>query len=513
MKNRTILTWTLTLARIIIGWYFLYEGIHKLLTPQWTARIFLMESRWIFSGFFQQMAENPALMKFIDFLNIWGLILIGISLVTGMFVRWSSIAGSVLLLFYFAAYPPLPGYTFGTVSEGSYLWVNRTFILMFILIIFAILPANIWYGIDRMIARWKKEKPEAPVPAGTNENTSIQRRELLRDLISVPVMGAFAYALYKKRKWESFEEKYIAGNPDAVSSATLKSFHFTSLGDLKAQVPKGKIENIEFSRMIMGGNLIGGWAHARDLIYASELVKAYHTDERVMMTMQLAERCGIDTILTTTSLARIINKYWHETGGNMKFISDCGGGGKDGLLGGIRLSAEAGAAAMYCHGGVSDNLVKEGKFDEIAKALELIRSYGKPAGIGGHLLETIQGCVEQGIKPDFWVKTLHHHNYWSAQVDLERKTTVDPDYKDNIYCFKPNETIEFMNQLEEPWIAFKILAAGAIHPNDAFRYAFENGADFICVGMYDFQIVEDSNIVTEVLKSDFLNSRNRRWYA
>ena len=50
-----------------------------------------------------------------------------------------------------------------------------------------------------------------------------------------------------------------------------------------------------------------------------------------------------------------------------------------------------------------------------------------------------------------------------------------------------------MNSLDEPWIAFKILAAGAIHPDNAFRYAFENGADFICVGMYDFQIVEDSN--------------------
>ena len=168
---------------------------------------------------------------------------------------------------------------------------------------------------------------------------------------------------------------------------------------------------------------------------------------------------------------------------------------------------------MYCHGGVSDKLVQEGKFDEIVKALELIRSYGKPAGIGGHLLQTIKGCVDQGIKPDFWVKTLHHHNYWSAQVDIERKTTVDKDYKDNIFCFEPQETIAYMNALEQPWIAFKILAAGAIHPSDGIRYAFENGADFICVGMYDFQIVEDANIVVDVLNSDFQSKRERRWLA
>ncbi|NLO03277.1 MAG: hypothetical protein GX126_13320, partial [Bacteroidales bacterium] len=54
---------------------------------------------------------------------------------------------------------------------------------------------------------------------------------------------------------------------------------------------------------------------------------------------------------------------------------------------------------------------------------------------------------------------------------------------------------------------------GAIPPKDAFGYAFENGADFICVGMYDFQIVEDSNLVTDVLNSNFLAQRERRWLA
>jgi uncharacterized membrane protein YphA (DoxX/SURF4 family) len=513
MKKNEILTWTLTSLRVVLGWYFLYEGIDKLMTPGWTSQVYLVNSRWIFADIFHQMSENPVVMKLVDLLNIWGLILIGLSLFIGLLVRWSSIAGVFLLLFYFVAYPPIPGYTFGTVAEGSYIWVSKTLILVFILLVFIALPADIWYGLDRLIKRWKNEKPEAPIPAEKTEETFLERREVLRDLISLPVVGAFAYAVYRKRKWDSFEEKFLEDNLDAKSGATLKSFNFASLKDLKGQVPKGKIGNMELSRLIAGGNLIGGWSHARDLIYASSLVKAYHTDERIMMTLQQAERCGINTILTTPPLARIINKYWHETGGKIQFISDCGGGGKDGLLGGVRLSEEGGASAMYCHGGVSDRLVQDGKFDEIVKALELIRSYGKPAGIGGHLLQTIRGCVEQGIKPDFWVKTLHHHNYWSAQVDTERKTTVDTDYKDNIFCFEPQETIEYMNTLEQPWIAFKILAAGAIQPGDGIKYAFENGADFVCVGMYDFQIVEDSNIVVDVLNSDFQSKRERRWLA
>lgn len=491
------LNYLLTGLRILVGWHFLYEGIAKLFTPGWSAKMYLMGSKWVFSDIFHQMTASPETMKVVDFLNIWGLILIGLSLFVGLLVRWSSIAGSVMLLFYFVAYPPISGYTLGTVFEGSYLWVNKTLIEFFILLVFTALPTNLFYGADRWIKRWKEEKPHAPIPPIKEDGASLQRREVLRDLISVPLLGAFAYAVYRKNKWNSFEKKFLIGKTDVTSGATLKNFNFVSLGDLKGQVPKGKIGDFELSRLIMGGNLIGGWAHARDLIYTDKLVKAYHTDERVMMTLQLAEQCGIDTILCTPQLARIINKYWHETGGKIKFISDSGH--KDGLLEGIRQSQEAGASAMYCHGGISDRLTRDGKFDDIIKGLELIRSYGKPAGIGAHRIETIQACVAQGIKPDFWVKTLHHHNYWSAQVDIEHKSTVDKGFKDNIFCFKPQETIDFMSSLEEPWIAFKVLAAGAIQPKEGFQYAFNNGADFIVVGMYDFQIVDDTNIALDSL--------------
>lgn len=499
-------TWFLTGLRMLVGWHFLYEGIAKLATPGWSAEFYLKGSSWIFSGLFHQIADSPVLLKAVDLLNIWGLILIGFSLSVGFLVRWSSIAGALLLFFYFTAYPPIPGYTFGTVSEGSYLWVNRTLIELFVLLAFAAIPSSLLFGVDRLVKRWKDEKAHAPIPPAREEGTSLKRRELLRDLISVPFLGAFAYALYQKKNWESYEKKFLAGAPDAMSGATLKTFSFTSLNDLKGQVPKGKIGNMEVSRLIMGGNLIGGWAHARDLIYTDKLVKAYHTDERVMITMQMAEQCGIDTIMTNPQLCRIINKYWRETGGRMKFISDSGH--KDGLLAGIRQSEEAGAAAMYCHGGVSDKLANEGKFDDIVKGIELIRSFGKPAGIGAHRIETIMACVEQSIKPDFWVKTLHHHNYWSAQVDTEQRSTVDKGFRDNMFCFKPQETIDFMNSLEEPWIAFKVLAAGAIKPQDGFRYAFDNGADFICVGMYDFQVVDDCNIALDTLSNV---SRVRPW--
>jgi hypothetical protein len=60
-------------------------------------------------------------------------------------------------------------------------------------------------------------------------------------------------------------------------------------------------------------------------------------------------------------------------------------------------------------------------------------------------------------------------------------------------------------------MGFKVLAAGAIDPADGFNWAFTNGADFICVGMFDFQIVDDVNTTIDVLNN--LSGRKREWYG
>jgi hypothetical protein len=65
--------------------------------------------------------------------------------------------------------------------------------------------------------------------------------------------------------------------------------------------------------------------------------------------------------------------------------------------------------------------------------------------------------------------------------------------------------------VEVPIVGFKTLAAGAIHPEDGFRYAFENGADFICVGLFDYQVIEDVNVATSILETGV--NRTRPWYA
>lgn len=157
---------TMVALRILIGWHFLYEGLAKLLNPYWTSAGYLAESRWLFKGLFVAIAASPGAVTVVDYVNMGGQILIGVGLLFGLFTRWASIGGIVLLALYYLAAPPFVGYTYPMPAEGSYLIVNKVLIELAALLVVLAYPTSQTFGLDCFLARNQSgSRPEPLAPA------------------------------------------------------------------------------------------------------------------------------------------------------------------------------------------------------------------------------------------------------------------------------------------------------------------------------------------------------------
>ena len=155
--------WSLVILRLAIGWHFLYEGITKLLNPDWSSLGYLMDSEGIFQGVFQAIAGNAALLNVMDFLNIWGLILVGAGLMFGLFTQIAAIGGMALLALYYLSHPPVIGASYAIPSEGNYLWINKNLIELLTLWVLINFPTWREIGLDRFLfgSRMKSKETES----------------------------------------------------------------------------------------------------------------------------------------------------------------------------------------------------------------------------------------------------------------------------------------------------------------------------------------------------------------
>ena len=288
-----------------------------------------------------------------------------------------------------------------------------------------------------------------------------------------------------------------------------------------ADMPCGQIGDVTVSRLLLGGNLLTHYTHSRDLQYVYNLAAHYNTLEKTMETMALAEKHGVNTLTIhhardvgfpghgRIDILDVLKKYRRERGGDIQWIicptAPCKPGMEE-YAAEVEELADAGAEALYLWGVRADQLYREGKIDLMKQAVAMARAAGVPSGVGAHDLRVVEACEEHGVDPDFYIKTFHHHNYPTAPQDGEINGAYSeiPGY----WCKDPERTVKVMNEVDKPWIAFKVMAAGAIPPKNAFPYVVNHGADHVLAGMFDYEIAEDAKLARRAVADA---DRERPW--
>jgi len=151
----------ITVLRVAIGWHFLYEGIAKLTSASWSAAGYLKQARGPFAGLFKWLAGEPNLLANADLITMWGLTLVGILLILGLFTRLASLGGIGFIVLFYLCNPPFVGYFYSIPTEGSYLIVNKNLVELCALVVVLVTGSGRFAGLDRIVHGLIGRRPNA----------------------------------------------------------------------------------------------------------------------------------------------------------------------------------------------------------------------------------------------------------------------------------------------------------------------------------------------------------------
>ena len=436
------MTVLLQLLRIVVGWHFLYEGVWKLMQGgTWSCLSYLDGAQGPLAGLFKWMASQPALVATGDCAVMGGLVLIGISLITGVLARLASVFAILLMAMFYAAQPPEPFATAMSGADGRFFLFERNAIEAMALLAIALIPS--WRG-------W--------------------RRSLVPGAVVLAVFGGL---VWNHRRTGGFKKA------EAVTSATVKVHEFTALASLKAKMSESvKIGGVEVSRLALGGDLMAGHAHARDLIWPDEFMRRYHRGGSLERMIRYAVKCGVTAIFAEKDFMPDVNAAAAGIGGKLAYFVNCADGTD------VAAAKAGGAAGVYARPESVDALAKKGDADAIKALFAALRASGLPVGIGAESVDSVKFCVDQGVIPDFWVLAFHSLDYPAADLG--------PGFN-NMWCLDPEATAAYMKTRPEPWVSIRGLAGGGLTPIQACRFAYSHGVSAVALDLLDFRVVDAVN--------------------
>ena len=141
----------ITVLRVLVGWHFLNEGLAKLMSTTWSAAGYMKASRGPFAAFFKWIASQPHLLDNANLITMYGLTIVGVLLILGLFTRLASLAGIGFILLFYLCNPPFVGYFYSIPTEGSYLIVNKNLVELSALFVILVTGSGRFAGLDRII--------------------------------------------------------------------------------------------------------------------------------------------------------------------------------------------------------------------------------------------------------------------------------------------------------------------------------------------------------------------------
>ncbi len=132
----------LLFLRVAMGWLFFYAGYVQLIAEKWSAENYIKGAK-NFQGMYFWLLR-PEILPIINQVNKWALILLGVSLIVGAFVRLSASLGVVLMLLYYfvLSFPQQSAH--GLVVDEHIIYIG-------VLVVLAAFRAGRFMGMDSLL--------------------------------------------------------------------------------------------------------------------------------------------------------------------------------------------------------------------------------------------------------------------------------------------------------------------------------------------------------------------------
>ena len=257
-----------------------------------------------------------------------------------------------------------------------------------------------------------------------------------------------------------------------------------------AKLPTIRLGKFEVTRLVAGANPVGGWSHATPDLSADMI--EYFTHERTVEFLLRCEQEGINT-WQADHFERQVKALQaaREKGSKLQFICLHHEKRPADLKTVIRDTAPI---AIVHHGGVTDELFRQGKGDQVRDFVKRVHDLGILAGVSAHNPDNIKRVADEGWEVDFFMTCFYFLTRKTAHQDVEVPTlNIDyPFFKDD-----PKVMTQVVRQVKQPCLGFKILGAGRLCSNQqtvrtAFKFAFDNlkPTDGVIVGMFPWSFDE-----------------------